>query len=409
MTITRRRALAAASATAAAALSFPRFAFAQGAAIKLGTIADTSGPLQPFGTQKLQCIQLAVEELNAAGGVLGRKIELITYDAQSNDQLYAQFAQQIALRDKVDVVHAGLQSSSREVIRPILRRANALYFYNTPYEGGVCDRNAFLTGTTPGQLLANLLPYMIKKHGKKIYVLAADYNFGQLSEKWTRKIAKENGAEVIASEFFPLDVNQFGPTIGKIQAAKPDFIVNTFVGPGHAAFYGQWAGAGMKKNIPIASQTFGEAGEHLRMPQELSEGIVVCYNYFEELSTQANAAFLANFRKKFGTNYGYVSDLGMSEYMGVKIWAEAAKKANSIAREAVIKALESGLSLDGPGGKMTADPKTHHFVFDMHLAEAKSRKFEIIQSFAQVAPTNPDGVCDLIKNPNTNQQFEPKL
>ena len=76
------------------------------------------------------------------------------------------------------------------------------------------------TGTTPGQLLANLLPFMIKKFGKKIYVLAADYNFGQLSEKWTRKIAKENGAEVIASEFFPLDVSQFGPTIGKIQAAK---------------------------------------------------------------------------------------------------------------------------------------------------------------------------------------------
>lgn len=408
MTISRRQALACATA-AVAASSFPRFASAQGAAIKLGTIADTSGPLQPFGTQKLQCIQLAVEEINAAGGLLGRKIELVTYDAQSSDQLYAQFAQQIALRDRVNVVHAGLQSSSREVIRPILRRANALYFYNTPYEGGVCDRNAFCTGTTPGQLLANLLPHMIKKFGKKIYVLAADYNFGQLSEKWTRKIAKENGAEVIASEFFPLDVNQFGPTIGKIQAAKPDFIVNTFVGPGHAAFYGQWAGAGMKKNIPIASQTFGEAGEHLRMPQELSEGIFVCYNYFEELNRPANAAFLERFRKKFGTNYGYVSDLGMSEYMGVRIWAEAVKKANSVDREPVIKALEAGLSLEGPGGTMAADPKTHHFVFDMHLAECKSRKFEILQSFAQVQPTNPEGVCDLLKNPNTNQQFEPKL
>ena len=100
MRITRRRALASAPAALAAA-SLPRFAFAQGAAIKLGTIADTSGPLQPFGTQKLQCIQLAVEEINAAGGLLGRKIDLVTYDAQSNDQLYAQFAQQVALRDRV--------------------------------------------------------------------------------------------------------------------------------------------------------------------------------------------------------------------------------------------------------------------------------------------------------------------
>ena len=249
----------------------------------------------------------------------------------------------------------------------------------------------------------------VKKFGKNIYLLAANYNFGQLSEKWTRKIAKEHGAEVIASEFFPLDVNQFGPTIGKIQAAKPSFIVNTFVGPGHGAFYGQWAGAGMKKEIPIASQTFGEAGEQLRMPPELSEGIFVCYNYMEELALPSNAAFLKRFRDKFGANYGYISDLGMSEYMGVRLWAEAVKKARSIERERVIKALEAGLSIEGPGGTMAVDPKTHHCIFGMHIAEMKSRKFEIIQSFKQVRPTNPDGVCDLINNPNTNQQFEPKI
>ena len=408
MTINRRHVLAATAATAAATL-FPRASFGQANAIKLGTIVDTSGPLQPFGVQKLQCLQLAVEEINRAGGLLGRPLELVTYDGQSNDQSYAQFAQQIALRDRVAVVHAGLQSSSREVIRPIFRRANTLYFYNTPYEGGVCDRNTFCTGTTPEQLLANLLPYMINRFGKRIYVLAADYNFGQLSERWTRKIAQENGAEVIASEFFPLDVNQFGPTIGKIQAAKPSFIINTFVGPGHAAFYGQWAGAGMKKEIPIASQTFGEAGEQLRMPPELSEGIFVCYNYFEELDRPANKAFLENFRKRFGNNYGYISDIGMSEYVGARIWAEAVKKANTIEREGVIKALESGISFDGPGGMIIADPKTHHFVFDMHLAEMKSRKFEILQSFERVQPTNPGGVCDLIASPATNQQFEPKL
>src|SRR5262249_55403820 len=153
-------------------------------------------------------------------------------------------------------------------------------------------------------------------------------------------------------------VNQFGPTIGKIQAAKPSFIVNTFVGPAHAAFYGQWAGAGMKKDIPIASQTFGEGGEHLRMPPELSEGIVVCYSYFEEIDTPANNEFLQRFRKKFGTSYGYLSDLGTSEYFGVRLWAEAVKKAGSVEREPVIKALEAGLSVDGPGGKMTIDPKT---------------------------------------------------
>ena len=149
---------------AGAIVTLPRLAAAEGAGtIKIGTICDLSGPLQPFGTQKLQCIQLAVEQINAAGGLLKRKVELVSYDAQSNNQLFAQYAQQLALKDKVVVVHAGLQSSSREVIRPIFRRSNTLYFYNTPYEGGVCDGNTFNTGTTPGQLLANLLPYMIKQ------------------------------------------------------------------------------------------------------------------------------------------------------------------------------------------------------------------------------------------------------
>jgi branched-chain amino acid transport system substrate-binding protein len=408
MKLSRRRILAAGSAAAAAGIAAPRLAFAKDP-IKLGTIVDASGPLQPFGVQKFQCTQLAVAEINAAGGLLGRKIDIVSYDAQSNDQLYAQYAQKLALRDRVDVVHGGLQSSSREVIRPIFDRAKVLYFYNTPYEGGVCDHNTFCTGTTPGQLLANLLPFMIEKYGKKIYVLAADYNFGQISEKWTRKIAKEHGAEVVASEFFPLDVNQFGPTIGKIQAAKPNFIVNTFVGPAHATFYGQWAATGMKKEIPIASQTFGEAGEQLRMPPELSTGIYVCYDYMEELDLPENKAFLGRFRKKFGDKYGYISDLGMSEYMGVNIWAAAVKKAGSVEREAVIKAIESGLSIDGPGGKMTVDPKTHHFIFDMHLAQMENRKFRILESFKQVPPTNTGNQCDLVNHPGTNKQFEPKL
>jgi urea transport system substrate-binding protein len=415
MTGIKRRTFLSASlagaAVGATAGMVPRFTWAQARdKIRIGTILDLSGPFQPFGAQKKRCLDLAVEEINQKGGVLGRQLELVSYDAQSNNQLFAQYATQLGLRDKVSVVHAALQSSSREVIRPILRRSNTLYFYNTPYEGGVCDRNTFCTGTTPGQLLANLLPFMVNRFGKKIYVLAADYNFGQLSEKWTRKLAKENGAEVIASEFFPLDVAQFGPTISKIQAAKPDFIVNTFVGPAHAAFYGQWAAAGMKRQIPIASQTFGEGGEVVRMPPEVSDGIFVCYSYMDEIDTPANQAFIQKFKAKYGADYGYLGDLSMSEYMGIYLWAEGVKKAGKLDRNDVIKALESNISLDMPGGKVTIDPATHHCIFDMYLGVAGTdRKFKILQKFPQERPTNPGNECDLVKNPNTNTQFEAKI
>jgi branched-chain amino acid transport system substrate-binding protein len=402
-----RRSSAGVAALSSAAL-WPRLADAQNV-IKVGTLNDLSGPMQAFGTNKSRCIQLGVDEVNQAGGLLGKKLELVEYDTQSNNQLYAQYSQQLALRDRVVVVHGGLTSSSREIVRPILRRANTLYFYNMPYEGGVCDRNIFITGSTPDQLLANLVPYCIKRFGKKLYIMGADYNFGHLSAKWTKKIAQENGGQVVETEFFPLDVNQFGPTISKIQRAKPDFIINTFVGPAHASFYGQWHAAGMKKEMGLASQTFGEAGEHLRMPTEVSDGIVVCYMYVDEIPTQTNKAFIERFRKKFGTDYGYLGDLAMSDYQGWWLWAEAVKKAGSFERDKVIAALETGLSIEGPSGKVTIDPATHHCIFNMYLAEVKDRKFHIHQKFENVKPTNTAGQCDLVKNPNTNAQFEPKI
>ena len=120
----------------------------------------------------VDALTLAVEEANAAGGLLGRQIKLINYDTQSNMQLYTQFAQQAALKDKVAVVHGGITSASREVIRPVLDRFKTLYFYNTQYEGGVCDRNQFDTGVTPAQTVEKLVPYAMKKWGKKVYVIA---------------------------------------------------------------------------------------------------------------------------------------------------------------------------------------------------------------------------------------------
>ncbi len=124
-------------------------------------------------------------------------------------QLYTQFAQQAALKDKVAVVHGGITSASREVIRPVLDRFKTLYFYNTQYEGGVCDRDQFDTGVTPAQTVEKLVPYAMKKWGKKVYVIAADYNYGQITSQWVKKYVTENGGEVASIDFFPLDVTNF--------------------------------------------------------------------------------------------------------------------------------------------------------------------------------------------------------
>jgi len=190
MIISRRTLLNSAGATALAAGLPLRQAFADGP-IKLGAIQDNSGVLDIYGKPMVMATAMAVDEINAAGGLLGRQIELKQYDSQSDIALYTKYAQQLVRDDKVDVAHAGITSASREAIRQTFRRGNVLYFYNVLYEGGVCDRNCFCTGTTPAQAVEPIIDYAMKKWGNKVYVLAADYNYGQITAKWVAHYVEE--------------------------------------------------------------------------------------------------------------------------------------------------------------------------------------------------------------------------
>ncbi|MDU0961323.1 MAG: transporter substrate-binding protein, partial [Bradyrhizobium sp.] len=365
MTLSRRRflqrsALATSTLIAAPAV-FRSGALAAENPITVGSLHDQSGPIGTSGTPMVYALQLAVDEINAGGGLLGRPLKVIHYDTQSNIQLYSQYAQQLAVKDKVDVVHGGITSASREAIRPTFDRFKVLYFYNTLYEGGVCDRNTFCTGTTPAQTVEKLVPSAMKKAGKKAYIIAADYNYGQITAKWMTKYCKDNGGEILSTDFFPLDVTNFGSTISKIQAAKPDLILSALVGGNHTAFYRQWTAAGMKGKIPIASTTFGLVNEPSTLDAAESDAIIGAYGYFEELTTPASKSFVEKI-KKAHPDSPYISELASCTYEGVVLWAEGVKKAGSIDRMKVIEALESGLVFDGPSGKVSLDKQTHHTV-----------------------------------------------
>jgi branched-chain amino acid transport system substrate-binding protein len=374
--------------------------------IKVVGIHDASGGLDIYGQPMIATLTFAVEELNASGGLLGKQIELINYDPQSNIQLYTQFATQAATKDRAAVVHGGITSASREAIRPILKRFQTLYFYNTQYEGGVCDRNIFCTGSGPSHNVGKLVPYAMNKFGKKAYILAADYNYGQITSKWVTKFVREGGGEVVAAEFFPLDVTDFGSTIKKIQAAKPDMVVSVLVGGAHVSFYRQWAAAGMKAEIPMVSTTFGGGNENKLLSAEEGNGILCSYAYFQEVDTPANKAFLERFHAKLGDKAPYLGgELAMMTYHGFNIWAEGVKKAGTTDRMAVIEALEQNVSWDGPAGKTTIDPKTHHATLDIHLAECRDQAFTVLETFPQQPPVDTQSVCDLAANPNDNQQY----
>jgi urea transport system substrate-binding protein len=404
----RRRFLKAAGATLGAvslAPSIVRDAFAQANVIKVAAIHDLSGGLDIYGRPMVDCLNYAVEEINGAGGLLGKQIKLISYDAQSNIQLYTQFATEAATKERVAVVHAGITSASREAIRPVLKRFNTLYFYNTQYEGGVCDRNCFCTGSTPAQNVDKLVPFTLKKFGKKVYTVAADYNYGQITAKWVKKFTQEHGGEVLQTDYFPLEVSDFGPAITKIQAAKPDFVMSALVGGNHISFYRQWAASGMNKTIPVASTTFGNGLEHQVTTPDEHKGYIGSQSYYQEITTEANQAFLKKFLPKYGTTTKYVTPLAIQSYHGLHLWASAVKKANSIDRMKVIEALEANHTFSGPAGKTAIDPKTHHCSLDVYIAEAQNRAFKVVESYPQQPPADTAAVCDLKKNPNENQQY----
>ena len=313
MTISRRKFLVATGATAVAGGLRPLAALAQGSDIKLGSVLDNSGNLDIYGKPMVMATTMAVEEINASGGLLGRKIKPIQYDTQSDIALYTKFAQQLARDDKVDVVHGGITSASREAIRQTFRRANTLYFYNVLYEGGVCDRNIVITGTTPAQAVEPIVEHAMKTWGKKVYILAADYNYGQITAKWLQYYIKERGGSVVATDFFPLDVADFGSTIAKIQQAGPNWVVSALVGGAHMSFYRQWAASGMNKKIPLASTTFGVGNEHLALSPTEGDGILIAGNYSQEATSAANKDFLARWKKRFGDTK-IVHEIAVSQY-----------------------------------------------------------------------------------------------
>ena len=406
MTLNRRDFLATTAVVTGAAM-LPTVVMA-GDTIKLGSVLDTSGIFDAYGKPMDMAMRLAVSEINAAGGLLGKQVEVVGYDTQSDMALYTQYGQQLVRQDKVDVVHGGILSASREAIRQTMRKSKTLYFYNVLYEGGVCDRNIFINGVTPAQQVEALVPYAMEKAGKKVYILAADYNYGQITAEWIKKYVAENGGETVGLDFFPLDVSDFGSTIAKIQSVGPDLVIAPLVGGAHLSFFRQWAAAGMKDKIALASTTMGVGNEHKVLTAAEADGIMVAYNYSQELDSPANNAFKEKWAAAYGDSNS-IHEIAVSNYQGVLMWAEGVRAAGSLDRDAVIAALETGLSIEGPAGKVTVDPATHHAVLDVHIMEMENQGMRVVKTLSQRQPIDTQSVCDLSANPDDNTQYEIKI
>ena len=375
--------------------------------IKLGVLEDQSGDFAVATIGKVHGIQLAAEEINAAGGIDGRPLELVIYDTQSDNTRYQEFMRRVLQRDKVDAVFAGFSSASREAYRPIVDQFKGLAFYNNQYEGGVCDANMIVTGAVPEQQFSTLIPYMMEKYGKKVYTIAADYNFGQISAEWVRNIVKENGGEMAGEEFIPLGVSQFSQTIQNIQTAKPDVLVTLLVGTAQASYYEQAGAANLK--VPMASSVnVGQGYEHKRFKPPSLANMYVTTNYIEEVDTPESKAFLAKWKAKF-PDEPYVNQEAENSYLAVYLYKQMVERAKTTDHDAIRKVIAEGdVCMDAPEGRVCIDPKSQHMSHTIYLAKVgEDHSITFPKVWQDIKPYwLGEAGCDLTKS-NPEAQYTP--
>ncbi|MFT6774914.1 MAG: branched-chain amino acid transport system substrate-binding protein [Paracoccaceae bacterium] len=405
MNIFQRRCLLAAALAGAVIAAAP--ALAQDGPIKIGVLEDQSGDFAAATMVKVHAIELATKEINDAGGIAGRQIELVIYDTQSDNRRYQEFMRRVLQQDKVDVVFAGFSSASREAYRPIVNQFDGLAFYNNQYEGGVCDNNMIVTGAVPEQQFSTLIPWMMETYGPNVYTLAADYNFGQISAEWVRQIVAENGGKMVGEEFIPLGVSQFSQTIQNVQATEADFVVTLLVGAAQASYYEQASAANV--GLPMASSVnVGQGYEHKRFTPPSLANMFVTTNYIEEIDSPASNDFVKRFRGMF-PDEPYINQEAANSYIAVNLYKQMVERAGTTDHDAIRAVLGKGdVCFDGPSGNVCLDPKSQHMSHTIFLAKVEAdHSITFPKVWENIAPYwLGDAGCDLTKN-DPSAQYTP--
>ena len=365
-------------------------------AIKMGIATDITGPIAPSGNSNWQVAQLAVEQINAAGGMAGRPVELFLEDTASDPKAAVANVRKLIQRDKVDVVLGGITSAMRQAIKdPIVNRGKTLYIYPQLYEGRECTKYLFNTGPSPAQQCDELIPYLIKTVGKKRFALpSANYVWPQLLNKYARAVIEANGAEVVFEEYYPLDQPEYSSTINKIRDGKVDCVFSTVIPPGLQPFTKQLFESGFQQRGGIvACVYFDENSLNYVAPREL-EGVYSCLDFFHSVDDPFSKELLAAYAKKFpGTKYQFTAgSASTGMYRGIRLY-EAAVKATKgdAAREAVSAALDKAKIDKGPGGGAEMVPGKMHAKMNMYVAQCRkgsgdALRWDIISRHAMVDP-----------------------
>ena len=351
--------------------------------IKIGVPVGLSGANSVVAPSVVQSAQLAVEEINAAGGILGRKVELEVADDGSGAVGAQKAFDLLIFQKKANVLISMETSAARNAGLPILARGKVPYIYTSFYEGRSCSPWMVVNAWVPEQQVPPIVDHFMKdKSAKTFFLVGSDYSFGRGMLEFTKKYAEGKGAKVVGEEYLPMDGSDWTAVISKIRAAKPDaLITSTAGGAPNVTLTKQLRAAGI--NIPYGNLAVDE-GTAKAMGAD-AQGIYISASYVTGIDSPKNKQFLAAMGKKFGADLKTPNDLSVPQYEAVYAYKAAVEKAGSTDSEKVVAALTS-VSVEGPRGTI-AMSKQRHAPLTMYLGQVQADGgVKVISSFKDVDP-----------------------
>jgi len=354
--------------------------------VQVGILHSLSGTMAISEVSLRDAELMAIEEINAAGGVLGKQIEPIVEDGASDWPTFAEKARKLLQQDKVATIFGGWTSASRKAMLPVVEQNNGLLWYPVQYEGMEQSPNIFYTGATTNQQIVPAIDWMLENQGKDIFLVGSDYVFPRTANKIVNAQLKAKGGTVVAEEYTPLGHTDYNTIISKIKAEKPDAIFNTLNGDSNVAFFKQLKDAGITpEDIPVMSVSVAE--EEIRgIGTDVLEGHYAAWNYYQTTDTPENKTFVENYKAKYGEDR-VTGDPIEAAYIAVYLWKEAVEKAGSFEVDKV-KEASDGIEFKAPGGVVKIDGETQHIYKTVRIGEVQADGLfkEVWNSGEQVKP-----------------------
>jgi ABC-type branched-subunit amino acid transport system substrate-binding protein len=357
--------------------------------IKVGVIADQTGPLSLVGLANANVARMVIGDINAKGGLLGRPLQLHLEDGATDDAVAAATAAKLVEDDKVDVVFGGIFSSTRQAIKgEAVVKGKTLYLYPEQYEGGESDPLIFCTGPGPAQQIDLFIPWLMRETGARtFYFPSADYIWPHVLNQRVREVVEANGGSVVGEEYFPLDHMNYEGTVERISSSGADVVFNTIVPPGVSPFFEELYNSGFTRRGGHLVCTYFDENFLNMVPATHVEGLFGCLDYYQAVGDPFSQKLLAQYDALYPGDAKFTGGSGCSGlYRGLRLWAAAVMEAGSLAQGDVIAALDHAAISDGPGGPAAVVPGQHHVRMNMYIAQARGGRFEIVKSLGAIDP-----------------------